>query len=599
VKKPILIVVFLSLIVVAAIALMARLKVNAPANAGPVVENFASLDEGGNFFELYSVDPKKTKAIVLITHGLGCPIVQKNFPTVEQLNEKYGPLGIRFLFVNSNPQDAREKIAQDAKAFQIKIPILLDQSQIISDALKFTRTAEAAVIETSHWNLLYQGAIDDRLDYNYQKFAASKNYLENALESFLKNRPIEVAQSKGIGCAISSYSWPETITYNKDIAPIVSSKCMFCHQENGSPPTNLNTYESLRGWAPMVREVIKTRRMPLWEPDSFYVKYASDQSLSDREMGLLVKWVNTGAQEGPKIEVAQKPAEPEMIQYDKPFHADKTYGPIDTVIPANTEKPWQYDFLGRAEKDMWITGQRLTASYPGGLQHVALIATSRPMDIESGEFEPENQMRDGLVAIMRFWPFLKLATSPPAGTVTLIPAGSYLYLEQHFTLLGREQKLTTKLEFKLAKNGNGLVRSMYKPITFGRIRIPAGASDFRVKAEQEIDEDVKVFSMGAHMHMHGKTMHVEATHPDGRKEVLLSIPHYLFKLRRTYRMDPPVVLEKGTRLTAIATYDNSETNPFRLDSTKPITFGPDPEKDEMFVVHITRFPTERKPANAR
>ena len=58
--------------------------------------------------------------------------------------------------------------------------------------------------------------------------------------------------------------------------------------------------------------------------------------------------------------------------------------------------------------------------------------------------------------------------------------------------------------------------------------------------------------------------------------------NYHFHWQLSYRLAEPRVLKAGTKLRAIAWYDNSKNNPHNPDPTKTVTWG-DQTSDEMMV----------------
>ena len=84
-------------------------------------------------------------------------------------------------------------------------------------------------------------------------------------------------------------------------------------------------------------------------------------------------------------------------------------------------------------------------------------------------------------------------------------------------------------------------------------------------------------------------MRLEAIDPQGRSTTLFSVPQYQFKNRWAYQFEKPLLLKAGTTLRATAIWDNSETNPWGFDAKREIHWGPDPEKDEMFDMHLWLF----------
>ena len=64
-----------------------------------------------------------------------------------------------------------------------------------------------------------------------------------------------------------------------------------------------------------------------------------------------------------------------------------------------------------------------------------------------------------------------------------------------------------------------------------------------------------------------------AEFPDGNQEILLDVPKWDFEWQVEYILAQPRLLPKGTRLRAIATYDNSPANPANPDPAKNVFFG--------------------------
>ena len=47
---------------------------------------------------------------------------------------------------------------------------------------------------------------------------------------------------------------PDTVTYSKDIAPIIQRSCENCHRVDGVAPMALSTYEEVRPWARAIKQ---------------------------------------------------------------------------------------------------------------------------------------------------------------------------------------------------------------------------------------------------------------------------------------------------------------------------------------------------------
>ncbi len=87
------------------------------------------------------------------------------------------------------------------------------------------------------------------------------------------------------------------------------------------------------------------------------------------------------------------------------------------------------------------------------------------------------------------------------------------------------------------------------------------------------------------MHVRGKDFRYTAVYPDGRQEILLSVPQWDFNWQNTYRYATPKWLPKGARIDCVAHYDNSAENPANPDPTKTIRWGQQ-TWDEMMIGYV-------------
>jgi predicted CXXCH cytochrome family protein len=80
-----------------------------------------------------------------------------------------------------------------------------------------------------------------------------------------------------------------TVTFHKDVLPILQKNCQTCHRPGQSAPMSLLTYEAARPWARAIKQAVSTRKMPPWfvSPDtSHHAK--NDRSLKQPDIETLV-----------------------------------------------------------------------------------------------------------------------------------------------------------------------------------------------------------------------------------------------------------------------------------------------------------------------
>src|ERR1700680_2334179 len=104
------------------------------------------------------------------------------------------------------------------------------------------------------------------------------------------------------GClmSIAAVAAPNTtsVTFNKDVLPILQKNCQSCHRTGEVAPMSLLTYTEARPWAKAIKTAVVSRKMPPWFADPKYGHFANNRTLSAAEISTLVAWVDNGAQEG-------------------------------------------------------------------------------------------------------------------------------------------------------------------------------------------------------------------------------------------------------------------------------------------------------------
>ena len=88
---------------------------------------------------------------------------------------------------------------------------------------------------------------------------------------------------------------PVAPTFNKDILPIIESRCQTCHRPGEIGPMPLITYEQTKPWAKAIAEAVKTRKMPPWFADQCCGQFSTNPSLRPEEIALIDAWATGGS----------------------------------------------------------------------------------------------------------------------------------------------------------------------------------------------------------------------------------------------------------------------------------------------------------------
>src|SRR5262245_25807446 len=81
-----------------------------------------------------------------------------------------------------------------------------------------------------------------------------------------------------------------TITFNKDVAPILFKNCAECHRPGEAAPMSLLSYKETRPWAKAIREKVLSREMPPWHADPNVGQFSNDRRLSQAEIDTITAW---------------------------------------------------------------------------------------------------------------------------------------------------------------------------------------------------------------------------------------------------------------------------------------------------------------------
>ncbi len=549
------------------------------------VENFRLLDHHGQSHELYYYSD--AKAIVVMVQGNGCPIVRNAMPRFRELRDEFEPQGVRFFLLNTNLQDTRQSVAAEAENFDYDIPILIDDSQIIGESLGLVRTGEVFVVDPKQWRVSYQGAVDDRLTYEKQKGEAQHHYLRDAVAQSLAGKPVTTAQTDAVGCLInfpeqSARAQHANISYEKTIAPMLIDNCVSCHREGGIGPWAMTDYDMVRGFSLMMREVVRTQRMPPWHADPAHGEFSNARSLSAEQRATLVHWIEAGAPRGE--------GEDPLINYEHQWPA-WALGEPDLVIdippsevPATGVVDYQYIRVSNPLKeDAWVRASEILPGARGVLHHVI----TRFGELHTEGPRKGRLRREGSGNLAGYVPGM-VVRELPENTGTLLPAGSTIEFQMHYTTNGKPATDHSKLGIYLHKSPPEHEISSVVLMN-PRIQIPPHAKAHKESAQQVLKQDALLYSLLPHAHYRGKASEFRAIYPDGSEELLLSVPNYDFNWQTTYVLSEPKRLPAGTTIVHSTWWDNSAQNPANPDPNRTVPWGQQSWDEMLFGVATLRY----------
>jgi len=70
-----------------------------------------------------------------------------------------------------------------------------------------------------------------------------------------------------------------SVTFAKDVAPILYKNCVDCHRPTMFAPMSLVTYEDARPWARAIKQRVVRKEMPPWSADAPIGTFKNDPRL--------------------------------------------------------------------------------------------------------------------------------------------------------------------------------------------------------------------------------------------------------------------------------------------------------------------------------
>ena len=579
-------------------------------HAGERVGDFALIDHNGAQHQMSWYDDHA--AVVILPQATGLTD-QASLGALQALQSRYADSDIAFFLINPGSTSDRQAVADAITGVQI--PVLMDDAQLVSQALGLSHMDQAVVYDPANFEVVYRGPVQQQL--------------EQALRRLKAGESVDLVQIASHGDSIK-YGGAEgaSLSYVNDIAPIIAESCAECHRGGGIAPFAMDSKLAVQGWSPMIREVVMTRRMPPGQVDNKVGhKMKNEMNLSDENMQKLVRWVNAGApiqgsDEDPLAELVWsdtkwKMGTPDLI-VKVPAQSIPATGVVDYMdIPID---------LGLAE-DRWIRGSEVAPGSPEVLHHIitTVVPPEGRADPQTAFIQAINSLPEERAQAIRAQMFAAAASGQqpdidrifrenpdidvgvllgggdadqasvagyapgnsvswnPDGVGGLLRAGSGLNLQMHYTTTGMEMTDETEIGIYFYPEGEVPAERMSGGVGNAfTISIPPQAKDHEMELVTNVPAEAEIRSLMPHMHFRGKRMQFTARYPDGSEELLLSVPAYSFNWQLSHELAEPLRVPAGTRIIARGAFDNSSQNRFNPDPDTEVNWG-EQSWEEMFM----------------
>lgn len=394
------------------------------------------------------------------------------------------------------------------------------------------------------------------------------------------------------------------VTYSADIAEIIYTNCSTCHRDGEIGPMALTNYEEVKSWGAMIEYVTENKIMPPWQPNPNYSSFLGENYLTEEEIQKISDWVADGMPQG---NVTEEPEFPD-------FPTGSVLGEPDLVLEMAEE--WVHE--GNYEDDYryFVLPTNLTEDKiikavefrPGNskIVHHALVFEDLSGDAAAKDASTPEYGFNGFGSFSNSGPasILDQKQFPgyvpgqkpirfPDGIGQTLHAGADIVLQLHYAPWPVDESDKSKINiFFMDEDEETPERELYseimvpiEPYVDQLFVIPANTvKEFH--GTYTVPIDVSLVNIAPHMHLLGKHWEIWMEKPGGEIVNLINIPAWDFNWQGSYYFDRYMVAPAGTVIHAVASYDNTDTNPNNPSNPPQFVSWGEGTTDEMFYLPI-------------
>ncbi len=396
---------------------------------------------------------------------------------------------------------------------------------------------------------------------------------------------------------------PPTATWHAAVRPIIEANCGQCHTDEGIGPFPLTNYDEVKAMGGLVADSVGAGRMPPWMPDPDCHPMREERILTAEQKQSVADWVADGMPLGDEADYV-KPAIPDGAALGDPSLV------LDAGVDytADVTQPDDYRCLPldhTFESDTFITAVFVKPDAQKIVHHVLLYLVEEDAIAEMDALVAKDPDTPGYRCFggpkvgggtLGGWVPGSTPFTTPKGSAIRIPAKSKIVMQVHYSALPLEgappSPDRTKIELWTLPDGEtpeALVT--ISPLAYGGLSVEAGDPNSVQQVEFQLPISATIVGTTPHMHMLGKSIHVEVERSDGSKQCIVDVPQWDFNWQQFYLYEEgnPVKVQPGDTIRLTCTYDNSAANQpvvngEQLEPTH-VTWG-DSSLDEMCLNYI-------------
>ena len=397
-----------------------------------------------------------------------------------------------------------------------------------------------------------------------------------------------------------AFNWlqAQSVTWAKDIAPIMYENCGACHRDGGAGPFSLTDYQSASSYANLIKWAVQTGHMPPWPPDPNYSHFAFERTLTDAERNAIIDWVDMGVPSGdlsqtPPVpdypEGAELPGTPSMILQI----------PTYTVQALNEDEYRCFVIPSNLVQDKFVTSWEIVPGNRSVVHHVLVFQDLSGQCAAADAATPETGYTcfGGAcfnAKIIGAWAPGGNPLVYPPGMGVRFKAGSDIIIQMHYPAGTYGQVDSTQIRLYFAPQNTGMREVFFTAVAdpwssnqSGAFIIPANQiKTFNTQFNFNYNYDFSLLRVMPHMHLLGQSMKAWLKDPDGNEVPLIHIPEWDFHWQGMYAYPKPVHIKDGSKLFTQFTYNNTASNPNNPNTPPKLVGYGESTTDEMLFLFV-------------
>jgi len=383
----------------------------------------------------------------------------------------------------------------------------------------------------------------------------------------------------------------DTVTYWRDVKPILEARCVACHQAGEVAPFPLDTYDDAAAVSALVAYAASERSMPPWglEP---HRDYQRDPSLSDAQIDLLVAWDDGGApegdpaDEGPPLDIVAPPTLPRV---DLTLDLPEVYAPVGS--PTDDYRCFVIDWP--EDELTYVTGFEARPDNALLVHHMAAFLVSPDTPLGEGVFDTfsdwdeaeegpgytcfggpsgSSDLQIPIQQVAQWVPGGGAVVFPDASGIA-VPPGSKIVLQVHYFVgdnAGEVDASGIDLMLSDTVERNGAFAPYLDALwPLSGMDIPAGSEDVAhgirsdprgfltlFMPDLDLSAGFDIHSTMLHLHRLGREGRLSRHDADGSEEILVEVKSWDFDWQIDYRYAEPVPFRPGDELELRCLFDN-------------------------------------------